>query len=162
AGTVRLVGSTVAGNFADFGGGIAAGTATLSGSTVSGNAAGDAGGGIRATAAALLTNCTVSGNSAALQGGGIRAGSITLSNATVTDNSAREGGGVYLPAGGTSSVRNTIIAGNLVDSVGVGPDVFGAFTSGGHNLIGDGTGGTGFTDGVAGDRVGTGVDPIDP
>src|SRR5262249_37032462 len=124
--------------------------------------AGDAGGGIRATAAALLTNCTVSGNSAALQGGGIRAGSITLSNATVTDNSAREGGGVYLPAGGTSSVRNTIIAGNLVASVGVGPDVFGAFTSGGHNLIGDGTGGTGFTDGVAGDRVGTGVDPIDP
>ena len=38
----------------------------------------------------------------------------------------------------------------------------GAFTSQGHNLIGDGTGGTGFTNGVNGDIVGTSVNPIDP
>ena len=40
-------------------------------------------------------------------------------------------------------------------------DVSGDFTSGGHNLIGDGTG-TGFTNGVNGDIVGTATNPIDP
>jgi hypothetical protein len=40
--------------------------------------------------------------------------------------------------------------------------VSGAFTSGGHNLIGDGTGSTGFVNGVNGDQVGTAVNPIDP
>ena len=38
----------------------------------------------------------------------------------------------------------------------------GEFVSGRHNLIGDGTGGTGFTNGVGGDIVGTGANPIDP
>src|SRR5262249_51909307 len=32
----------------------------------------------------------------------------------------------------------------------------------GHNLVGDPTGGTGFADGVNGDRVGTFDDPLDP
>jgi hypothetical protein len=40
--------------------------------------------------------------------------------------------------------------------------VSGAFTSQGHNLIGDGSGGTGFANGVIGDIVGTSVNPIDP
>ena len=50
-----------------------------------------------------------------------------------------------------------------MNQVGLGgPDLSGAFTSHGHNLIGDGTGGTGFTDGVNGDMVGTSANPIDP
>ena len=66
--------------------------------------------------------------------------------------------------GGTFSVRNTIVALNLVDFTGNGPDISGGlpFTSQGHNLIGDGTGGGGFTNGVNGDIVGTDVNPIDP
>jgi hypothetical protein len=40
--------------------------------------------------------------------------------------------------------------------------VSGDFTSGGHNLIGDGTGSTGFVNGVNGDMVGTAANPIDP
>jgi hypothetical protein len=59
-------------------------------------------------------------------------------------------------------VSNSIIAGNLVDFTGTGTDVFGDFTSGGHNLIGDGSGSTGF--GISGksDQVGTPDNPIDP
>jgi hypothetical protein len=40
--------------------------------------------------------------------------------------------------------------------------VAGAFASGGHNLIGDGSGSTGFVNGVNGDQVGTAANPIDP
>ncbi|HSQ56295.1 MAG TPA: CSLREA domain-containing protein, partial [Gemmata sp.] len=159
-GVLSLVRSTVEGNFGIIGGGVSAVRATLTNSTISDNSAGDSGGGLRATDA-ILTNSTVSGNSADLRGGGILVGAVTLLNVTITDNRAREGGGVFLLAGGTSSVRNTIIADNLVDSAGAGPDVSGAFTSGGHNLIGDGTGGTGFTNGVDGDMVGTSTNPID-
>jgi CSLREA domain-containing protein len=163
-----LTGSTVSGNHATAGpgGGIDTTTATLIGSTVSGNSATGAGGGIDAMTA-TLTNSTVSGNSAGGNGGGIIAGSVnggglTLLNVTVTENSAHAGGGVVLDAHGTSSVKNSIIAGNLVDLTGAGRDVSGAFTSGGHNLIGDGTGATGFANGTNGDLVGTAADPIDP
>ena len=55
------------------------------------------------------------------------------------------------------NVKNTIIA---LNSATNDPDVFGSFASGGYNLIGDGTGGTGFT--AVGDQVGTAAAPIDP
>src|SRR5262249_4477094 len=163
-GNVTLTNSTVSGNTATTaaGGGIIAKTATLTNSTVSGNSAGGDGGGINA-AEVTLTNSTVSGNAAGAQGGGIHAIVLALLNVTVTDNSAHEGGGVFHQGRGTASVRNSILAGNLVDFEGDGPDVSGAFTSGGHNLIGDGTGGTGFTNATTmGDQVGTAADPIDP
>jgi hypothetical protein len=158
-----LINCTVSGNFAgpNGGGGISAGTATLTNCTVSGNSAGGSGGGMAAITA-NLTNCTVSGNSTTSQGGGMMVDGLTLLNTTITENSAHTGGGVFLHALGTSSIRNTIIAQNLVDLTGVGPDVFGNFTSGGHNLIGDGTGSTELADGVNGDRVGTAANPIDP
>ena len=135
--------------------------ATLTNCTVSGNSAGDSGGGISA-GTATLTNCTVSGNSAGTNGGGIFATTATLLNCTIVENIANNGGGVSHNGGGTLSVRNTIIALNLVGFAGAGPDVFGSFTSQGHNLIGDATGSTGFTNGVNGDIVGTAENPIDP
>jgi CSLREA domain-containing protein len=164
-GDVTLTSSTVSGNMViEAGGGIFATTATLRGSTVSGNSVTGAGGGggISATTA-KLTNSTVSGNSTRGDGGGIAASAaLTLLNVTVSDNDAHTGGGVWLEKGATSSVRNSIIAGNLVDLTGAGPDVSGAFTSGGHNLIGDGSDSTGFTNGTGGDMVGTADDPIEP
>jgi hypothetical protein len=57
------------------------------------------------------------------------------------------------PAG---TIRNTIIAGNRASSC---PDVNGYLPSSGHNLIGDGTGGSGFG---ASDLVGTAAHPIGP
>jgi hypothetical protein len=51
---------------------------------------------------------------------------------------------------------NTILAGN---SAATSPDVSGALNSQGYNLIGDGTGGSGFD---PTDQVGTSANPIDP
>jgi hypothetical protein len=53
-------------------------------------------------------------------------------------------------------MRNTILAGNAAPSA---PDLSGTVTSQGHNLIGDGTGGSGY---VSTDLVGTAANPIDP
>jgi predicted outer membrane repeat protein len=164
ANNATITRSTISGNHADAsdGGGIRAVNVTLSNTTVSGNTASN-GGGILSFGMATLTNTTVSGNHAADQGGGILAFDLNLLNDTVTDNDAHTGGGVlHFLNVGTATVRNTIIAQNLVDLDGTGTDVSGIFTSGGHNLIGDGTGGTGFKNGTKGDQVGTAVDPIDP
>ena len=81
----------------------------------------------------------------------------------MVENIANTGGGLFHVAGGTFSVRNTIVALNLVAFGGNGPDAFGAsFTSQGHNLVGDGTASNGFTNDVNGDIVGTTANPIDP
>jgi hypothetical protein len=138
------------------------GEAVLKSSTVSGNHAVTGDGGGLNSATATLTNSTISGNFAALTGGGFRAVVLSLNSATVTDNHAHTGGGIFLVSGGTSSVHNSIIAGNFVDLAGTGPDLSGAFTSAGHNLIGIGAGSIGFVNGVNGDIVGTPDNPIDP
>jgi hypothetical protein len=162
ASTATVTNSTVSGNTAGNGGGIEASTATVTNSTVSGNTAGN-GGGIEANTA-TVTNSTVSGNTATSgNGGGIEASTATLTNCTVAENVAHTGGGLFRAPFGTFTLKNTIVALNLTDSVGTGPDVAGdPFTSAGHNLIGDGTGDTGFTNGVNGDIVGTAAAPIDP
>jgi uncharacterized repeat protein (TIGR01451 family) len=58
---------------------------------------------------------------------------------------------------GLATVYDTIIAANTAPS---SPDVGLPFTSLGHNLIGNGSGGSGFT--KAGDQVGTSTNPINP
>jgi len=161
---VTLTSSTVSGNssFTGDGGGILAGAANVTNCTISGNSAAGNGGGMNA-ATATLTNATVSGNLSRTDGGGVYATTATMLNCTVVENIAVHGGGLFHNTGGTFSVRNTIVALNLVDVSGFGPDVAGGpFTSQGHNLIGDSSGGTGFTNGVNGDIVGTSADPIDP
>jgi hypothetical protein len=163
ASTATLTNSTVSGNSTGAnGGGIDAGTITLTNCTVSGNTSRDFGGGGIDASTATLTNCTVSGNSAGLGiGGGIEASTATLVNCTIAENLANnDAGGLFQVPGGTFTLRNTIVALNLVAVGGTSPDVSGAFTSQGHNLIGDGTGGTGF--GTNFDIVGTGANPIDP
>jgi CSLREA domain-containing protein len=157
-----LTDSTVSDNSAfDTAGGIfVGGTATLTRSTVSGNSAGGDGGGLWGFTA-NLTDSTVSGNHAGRNGGGIEVGVLTLLSATVTENSAHAGGGVFLSKGATARLRNTIIAQNLVDLTGTGPDVSGAFAGGDRILIGDSSGSTGLVNGENGDQVGTAADPID-
>ena len=61
-----------------------------------------------------------------------------------------------LTDGGTSTVRNTISAGNTGN--GGGKDVDGTFASGGYNLVGTATDSTGFT--ATGDQTGTDASPI--
>ena len=70
-----------------------------------------------------LTNATVSGNSAASDGGGIYnyQGTVTLTNATVSDNSADEdGGGIYSYHKGTVTLTNTTVSGNCANEDGGG------------------------------------------
>jgi predicted outer membrane repeat protein len=162
--TATLTRSTVSGNTAstDGGGIIATSTVTLTNSTVSGNTALTSGGGGIEASTANLTNTTVSGNTTDTDGGGVRALNATLLNCTVADNIAHRGGGIRANVGGTFNIRNTIVALNLTDLMGSNPDVSGTFASQGHNLIGDGTGTTGFTNGTNGDIVGTSTNPIDP
>jgi hypothetical protein len=61
-------------------------------------------------------------------------------------------------------LHNTLIAGNFRDATGTTPDdVYGSLNPGGdYNLIGDGTGMTGVSDGVNGNQVGSADAPIDP
>ncbi len=90
-------------------------------------------------------------------GGGIwNSGTLTMTSCTVADNTAFGGnGGGIAVGGGTVTLRNTIVAQNTLQPEGqtpLGPDVAGTVASQGHNLIGDGTGGSGF---ISTDRVGT-------
>ncbi len=80
---------------------------------------------------------------------------LTLTNSTVTGNTASQGGGISIPGwgvlapAGRATLGNTILAQNTVPPTGTGPDCVtssggprgpGQATSQGHNLIGNPTG----------------------
>ncbi len=184
-GTLTLTGSTVTGNETiltgpNYGGGIYnVGALTLTNSTVSNNKAGPfefvfsehSGGGIYNNGGTLtIVNSSIFNNYAIFSnannyGGGIYIfqGSLTMIDSTVCFNHAQgngsdAGGGIYNLFGSTN-IRNTIIAENIAPQ---GTEVSGTFSSRGHNLIGNGNGSTGFTNGVNGDQVGTTASPLDP
>ena len=151
-------------------------------STIAYNSSRYNGGGIRSTSGdgpstIVLVNSTVSHNQTDQHGGGISNGSMgegggifgdgyaELYNVTITQNVADadqyeggDGGGLF----GSAILSNTIIANNS-DNSPPGekkPDVAGSFTSGGYNVIGDNTGGSGFS--ATGDQVGSSKTPLDP
>ena len=103
-----------------FGGGIInQGTLILTNDTVSGNSAVD-GGGIFNQGMLTVTNDTVSGNSASQDGGGIFnlvGGTVTLTNDTLSGNSAGVGGGIAVISG-TVMLTNDTVSGNSATSGG--------------------------------------------
>jgi hypothetical protein len=127
------------------------------------------GGALNLTGVAFVNNCTIVSNTASApigtaSGGGIYssgASNVVVANCTISFNVAN-GAGNYQGGGlaGSASVRNSIIAGNETAPGGVGPDVYGTFTSRGYNLIGTSDGSTGF--GAVGDQLGTTASPINP
>jgi hypothetical protein len=181
AGTLTVSNSTVSGNsatgFASGGGIYNAGTLTVSNSTLSGNSAFGGGGIYHPGYYGTLTvsNSTLAGNFATGSGyggggGGILSflysgqGTITLTNVTLAGNRAiTSGGGLFVYYGGPV-LHNTLIAGNFRGATGTTrDDVYGALDPGGdHNLIGDGTGMTGLSNGVHGNQIGSATAPIDP
>ncbi|WP_146348518.1 beta strand repeat-containing protein [Phaeobacter marinintestinus] len=115
-GALNLTNSTVSGNSADYsGGGIFVSftaTAVLNSSTVSGNYANSSGGGVFNNGTATMTNSTLSGNTAQnVAGGGIENfGAATLTNSTVSGNNSAYSGG--LGNWGTATLVNSIVLGN--------------------------------------------------
>ena len=161
-GTTTLTDCTVSANSAGGDGGgmfnLGAAVLTLTNCTVSGNSASEGGGATWSNGAAALTDCTVSGNSGQVGGGlYIRGGTTALTDCTVSGNSATDGGGLDCNASAKATIANTIVAGNTTTTSA--PDVSGAFTSGGHNVIGATNGSTGW---VGSDLTGTGASPLDP
>jgi hypothetical protein len=157
------------------------GTLTITNSTLVGNSARansqfgalGLGGAINNSGTLTITNSTFAGNSASASlgrgfGGGIsNSGTLNITSSTLVGNSASASFGAQSQGGdianaipganpGAVQIRNTIVAANVADR---GPDLAGSFDSLGHNLVGDGTGGTGYD---ATDLVGTPDSPIDP
>ncbi len=66
---------------------------------------------------AFLNNCTISGNSAEGEGGGIYVGSksdVTISgDTTVSDNTASQGGGLYLDKGTATVAQSSVTLGDM-------------------------------------------------
>jgi len=168
------------------------GTLTVSNSTLSANTAttdadGDGdGGGIDNESTLTVVNSTFSDNTSQLGGGIYNDGTLTVANSTFSGDTAGEGGGIYNDTGmtvtnstlsgnsaadygggifneGTLTLLNTIVAGNTADAEADGPDIDSALTSNStYNLIGDGSGMTGITNGFNGNQVGTSAAPIGP
>ncbi|HEX4128725.1 MAG TPA: choice-of-anchor Q domain-containing protein, partial [Pirellulales bacterium] len=141
----------------------AQGATTITGSTFSSNSAGDAGGIYLDTSTFTISNSTFSGNSAIDDGGAIDMwqATATLAADTISGNSATYGGGLYNEVTGLLTLVDTIVAGNTVSAAD--PDVGAAVQSGSsYNLIGNGSGMTGISNGTNGNLVGTSTSPINP
>jgi hypothetical protein len=142
---VTIINTTISGNSAGEGGGINTGGGKLPGnltvinSTISGNFAYSDGGGIASFFSGLtIVNSTISGNTVGDpdygDGGGIAASSgvvppaLTITNSTVSSNSAATCGGV---CGETVEIGNTILNANASGNIG------GTVTSRGYNVCSD-------------------------
>jgi len=120
----------------------------------------------------ITGNTATSGNASAYlaaptaeaRGGGVASfGSLTVVHSTVANNmtvggnngtssggGASSGGGLYCAADSSAELGDTVLAGNVAvggnpGGVVTGPDVAGAVSSQGHNLLGRSDGCTGFT-----------------
>lgn len=188
AGELTLQGSEVTNNRADVGGGLAIfqGSATIQTSQIEGNTASSLGGGTYVSPNAdlrivettfegnqtaqggglfnhgtsILTNATLSGNTATDEGGAIYStedsSDLTLLNSTISNNRAeRAGGGIVEKNTLPARLQSTLIAAN---ESAINRDVSGDFVDQGDNLIGEVDGSTGFSNSVL---VGSAAAPLD-
>lgn len=166
AGAVTLTNSILSGNSSADGGGIlSGGSVKLTNSTISGNTARYEGGGIYNSGSTMtLTNSTVSGNTAYSGGGITSVTPLNLKSVTVTQNKSTGTSCTTCVAGinnyGTANLQNTLVAGNITADPFASPDFRGKVAAGSnYNLIGNGQGMTGITNGD-GSHNQVGVDPL--
>jgi len=149
---LTISGCVLVGNGAPNGGGIHNdGTLDIIDSVLAGNFAGDGGGGVSNGGTLTVTNSTLTGNSAGYGGGLVNAGTLTVINSTLAGNSAMAGWGGGMLNAGRLTIANTLVAAN----VGLfGPDILnmGEIVAD-HNVIQDGTN-SGIVAGVDGNQVG--------
>ncbi len=185
AGVMTVAGSALSSNTAQNDGGAIYnhGTMSVSDSTLNGNTiqnGGYNGGAIYNDQDGTMTvsTSTLATNSAVVNGGAIyNLVAMTLSAVTVSGNSALYGGGVITQSlvdsapssadtGPQTSLTlvDAIVAGNtLSSSSGKDPDVESNVTAGStDNLIGNGTGLSGITNGINGNKIGYVTAPINP
>ncbi len=184
SGTATLSNCTLSGNSASgqmgrgLGGGIylKSGTINITGCTLVSNSIAGSGAAPSTLGAGIfneggtvnITNSTLTQNFGPTQslsdGGGIyNDNTLNVTNCTLSGNTARRGGGIFNNAGDTASIKSSIIASNT--AITAGPDLNGAFTPQGFNLIGKNDGATGFPVGNPNgnnDIVGTSASPVDP
>lgn len=153
-GTLAIADAVITGNSASTGGGIAvsrsstaAPTLVIERALLSANRAGQDGGAMSLEAgqtsvvnATLVDNLAFNGSGGALAVGGSFSpvtASATVTNATISNNRAGgAGGGVAMLNFGALILRNSIVAINGFDGTGgAGPEISGAFTSEGFNLV---------------------------
>ena len=176
SGDLTVMNCQISGNQSSVaGGGILnnGGTLTVTHSTIAGNTSGGdfTAGGIDSTGGSLtLLNTTISGNTATGAnnlGGGLWTSALTtITNCTITNNTATAGatnaGGLRRDAG-TTTIRNSLIAGNVSNTTV--PDVIATgntgITSSGNNLIGN-VGTLGGIFNQTGDQTGSGATPLNP
>ncbi|MGI8857866.1 MAG: choice-of-anchor Q domain-containing protein [Thermomicrobiales bacterium] len=122
-------------------------TATLNALTIQNGVATNAnGGGIFNDGTLTVTNSTISGNTAVYYGGGIDnglGGTLMVTNSTISGNRSANyngGGGGGMTNGGSATLTNTIVAGNT--AAYSTPNFDGPVASGGHNLFGSTDGNT--------------------
>lgn len=156
----------------------AGGGTSVGGSAASGGTGGS-GGGIYSTGSLALVACTFSGNCGGAGGNGGAAISVFSGGYGGQGGNGGVAGGICnAGASGSATVRNSIIALNTVGAAGTGgfgisasgpagssgtlPDLFGGFTSLGHNLVGANNGSTGLNNGINGNIIGTTNSPINP
>jgi hypothetical protein len=152
-GPVSLSNSTVGENKSSGGTGGAGGTGKAS-SGGAGGAGGSANGaGILLGLAPMdLHNSTIARNGASeSQGGGGGSGNTPGTPGSVGTS---QGGNISADSKSTVNVVSTIIAGGQANTA---PDFSGAFATASHNLLQDGSGATGISNGVNGNLVG--IDP---
>jgi CSLREA domain-containing protein len=110
------------------------GVLNVSNSTLSGNTATQFGGGVYNAGTATFNNVTIYGNiatGASTRGGGLynASGTMLVTNATISGNTAGLNGAGVARGGGTIQLQNTIIASNTP-----GGNCSGGMTSGGNNV----------------------------
>ncbi|WNZ24969.1 DUF4347 domain-containing protein [Leptolyngbya sp. NK1-12] len=142
----------------DEGGGIfAEGVLNLGNSYFQGNRATNSGGGLYLTGSDAKVSLSTFLSNSASNGGAIGLGvSSGTSTLLVTDSVLRfnsattSGGGIFAGVGDQVTIRRSQVRQNSAPS---GVDLFGAYISGGFNLIGKGGGFTGIVNGVNGDVI---------
>jgi nitrous oxidase accessory protein NosD len=99
-------------------------SATLERLRITGGGGVNAGGGIfiEQAGSLTLTDCTVSGNSALADGGGIakQNGALTLNNSAVTGNEARDRGAGIFHSDGATNLNDSVVSGNEAGERGGG------------------------------------------
>jgi hypothetical protein len=143
-GTLTITGSTIVNNsVSNYGGGIYndSGFLTITGSTISANVANHSGGGIYngySNLLTIITNSTITGNSADYGGGIFNGVDLTITNSTITGNSAEyNGGGILNNYTATSTITGSTISGNSANRSGGGMINDGILTITGSTISGN-------------------------